>query len=199
MKSKKPNLASASTPETKTASFKTAKIHNVYLQNSQCQNAQFCCIATSSWYMRTKKYYSLIAEKFLDLKLRWIGLSVGGVALLHTGLKVGLMCTIVKLSCSQSLFLYLSWVHGTVLKFSVLSLSFHLINLKKTEKNQNKLLILDIQRNSDFYFLWTYTVKNGVSIRHAKTDTHTCRKNSTRKRVKMTRLRVKFARLRVDF
>jgi hypothetical protein len=32
MKSKKPNLASTSTPETK-----TAKIHNAYLQNSQCQ------------------------------------------------------------------------------------------------------------------------------------------------------------------
>jgi hypothetical protein len=35
MKSKKPNLACASTPETK-----TAKIHNAYLQNSQCQNAR---------------------------------------------------------------------------------------------------------------------------------------------------------------
>jgi hypothetical protein len=43
MKSKNPNLASANTPETK-----TAKIHNAYLQNSQCQNAQFYCITTSS-------------------------------------------------------------------------------------------------------------------------------------------------------
>jgi hypothetical protein len=32
----------------KTASFKTVKIHNAYLQNSQCQKRQFCCIATSS-------------------------------------------------------------------------------------------------------------------------------------------------------
>jgi hypothetical protein len=48
----------------------------------------------------------------------------------------------------------------TVLNFSVLSLSFHLINLKKTEKNQNKLLLLDIQRNSDFLILkhWIFLI-----------------------------------------
>jgi hypothetical protein len=47
MKFKKPYLASANTHETKTASFKTAKIHNTYIQNAQCQKAQFFCIATS--------------------------------------------------------------------------------------------------------------------------------------------------------
>jgi hypothetical protein len=36
MKFKKPNLASANILETKTASFKTAKIHNAYIQNAQC-------------------------------------------------------------------------------------------------------------------------------------------------------------------
>jgi hypothetical protein len=42
MKSKKPNLASASTPETKTASFVVSRL---------------------VLDMRTKKYYSLIAEQ----------------------------------------------------------------------------------------------------------------------------------------
>jgi hypothetical protein len=35
MKFKKPNLAN--TPEIEAASFKTAKIHNAYIQNAQCQ------------------------------------------------------------------------------------------------------------------------------------------------------------------
>jgi flagellar basal body rod protein FlgB len=45
----KHNLASVNTPETK-----TAKIHNAYIQNAQCQKSQFCCIATSSQYENLK-------------------------------------------------------------------------------------------------------------------------------------------------
>jgi hypothetical protein len=40
MKFKKPNSASANTPETK-----IAKIHNGHIQNAQCQKAQYFCIA----------------------------------------------------------------------------------------------------------------------------------------------------------
>jgi uncharacterized protein YjbI with pentapeptide repeats len=54
--------------QTPNSSFKTAKIHNAYIQNAQFQNAQFqntqfCCIATSSYNMRNKKYCK-IAEQF---------------------------------------------------------------------------------------------------------------------------------------
>jgi hypothetical protein len=59
MKFKKLNFASVNTPK-----IKTAKIHNAYMQNTQFQKAQFCCIATIVLNMRTKKYYSLIAEQF---------------------------------------------------------------------------------------------------------------------------------------
>jgi hypothetical protein len=52
MKSKKPNLASASTPETKIASFKTASV----------KNASFV-VSRLVVNMRTKKYYSLIFVK----------------------------------------------------------------------------------------------------------------------------------------
>jgi hypothetical protein len=48
MKFKKPNLASANTPETK-----TAKTHNAFIQNAQCQKAQFF-VSRLVFNMRTK-------------------------------------------------------------------------------------------------------------------------------------------------
>jgi uncharacterized membrane protein YcgQ (UPF0703/DUF1980 family) len=50
---------------------------------------------------------------------------------------------------------------------------------------------------TNFYIL--DTVIKCVSNQHAKTHTHACQKNTTRKRVKITCLRVKFTSMRVDF